>query len=109
MTDEEAKKLGKTAEQYTLLQAPAEVIDGHAYFLPSDVKRAYIDGYKDENKNYEKQKEINKELVEENEQLKAQNTKAQEIIKLLLWDVRNKSYEPVQDVEKAEHFLGRDA
>lgn len=51
---------------------------------------------------YKKQQEINKELVDENEQ-------AKEIIKLLLWDLRNRSYEPVQDIEKAEHFLGRDA
>ncbi len=31
--------------------------------------------------------------------------KAKEIIKLLLWDLRNRSYEPVKDVERAEQFL----
>ena len=30
---------------------------------------------------------------------------AKEIIKLLLWDLRNRSYEPVKDVERAEQFL----
>lgn len=63
---------------------------------------AYLAKTKKLKTRYEKQKEINKELVDENEQ-------AKEIIKLLLWDLRNRSYEPVQDIEKAEHFLGRDA
>lgn len=35
----------------------------------------------------------------------SQLTKAKEIIKLLLWDLRNRSYEPVKDVEQAEQFL----
>lgn len=30
---------------------------------------------------------------------------AKEIIKLLLWDLRNRNYEPVKDVERAEQFL----
>lgn len=34
-----------------------------------------------------------------------QLTKAKEIIKLLLWDLRNRNYEPVKDVERAEQFL----
>ena len=34
-----------------------------------------------------------------------QLAKAKEIIKLLLWDLRNRSYEPVKDVERAEQFL----
>lgn len=32
-------------------------------------------------------------------------TNAKEIIKLLLWDLRNRSYEPVKDLERAEQFL----
>lgn len=38
-----------------------------------------------------------------NEQL----TKATEIIKLLLWDLRNLSYNPEKDMARAEEFLGR--
>ena len=34
---------------------------------------------------------------------------AKKIIKHLLWDLRNKEYDPEKDIEKAEHFLGRDA
>jgi hypothetical protein len=34
-----------------------------------------------------------------------QLTTAKEIIKLLLWDIRNRSYEPVKDLERAEQFL----
>ena len=41
----------------------------------------------------------NKEIADK------QLTKAKEIIKLLLWDLRNRSYEPVKDVEQAEQFL----
>lgn len=33
---------------------------------------------------------------------------AKEIIKLLLWDLRNRSYEPVKDIERAEQFLKND-
>lgn len=33
--------------------------------------------------------------------------KAEDIIKLLLWDLRNHSYNPLDDMEKAEKFLGR--
>lgn len=40
-------------------------------------------------------------LEKENEIFK----KAGEIIKLLLWDLRNRSYEPVKDIEQAEQFL----
>ena len=36
---------------------------------------------------------------------KEQLTNAKEIIKLLLWDLRNRSYEPVKDVEQAEQFI----
>jgi len=42
-----------------------------------------------------------KDLIDFNEQL----TTAKEIIKLLLWDIRNRSYEPVKDLERAEQFL----
>lgn len=37
-----------------------------------------------------------------------QLTNAKEIIKLLLWDLRNRSYEPVKDIERAEQFLKND-
>ena len=30
---------------------------------------------------------------------------AKEIIKLLLWDLKNRSYQPVKDIEQAEQFL----
>ena len=33
---------------------------------------------------------------------------AKEIIKLLLWDLRNKDFEPTKDIEHAEKFLKRD-
>ena len=33
---------------------------------------------------------------------------AKGIIKHLLWDLRNKDQDPAKDIEKAEHFLGRD-
>ena len=33
---------------------------------------------------------------------------AEEIIKLLLWDLRNKDFEPTKDIERAEKFLKRD-
>lgn len=33
---------------------------------------------------------------------------AEEIIKLLLWDLRNKNFEPTKDIERAEKFLKRD-
>ena len=32
---------------------------------------------------------------------------AKEIIKLLLWDLRNKNYNPAKDIVKAEQFLER--
>lgn len=32
---------------------------------------------------------------------------AEEIIKLLLWDLRNRSYNPEKDMARAEEFLGR--
>ena len=32
----------------------------------------------------------------------------EEIIKLLLWDLRNKDFEPTKDIERAEKFLKRD-
>ena len=35
-----------------------------------------------------------------------QLTEAKEIIKLFSWDLRNRSYEPVKDIEQAEEFLG---
>lgn len=38
---------------------------------------------------------------------KEQLTKAEEIIKLLLWDLRNHSYNPEKDMARAEEFLGR--
>jgi hypothetical protein len=34
-----------------------------------------------------------------------QLTQAKEIIKLLLWDLRNRSYQPLKDIERAEQFL----
>ena len=40
-------------------------------------------------------------------ELESENRKAKEIIKLLLWDLRNRSYEPEKDVEQAEQFLKR--
>jgi hypothetical protein len=46
-------------------------------------------------------------LTEANEQKKEQLTKATEIIKLLLWDLRNHSYNPEKDMARAEEFLGR--
>lgn len=36
-----------------------------------------------------------------------QLTKVTEIIKLLLWDLRNHSYNPEKDMARAEEFLGR--
>ena len=110
MTEEEAKRLGKIASEYTLLQAPAKVIDGHAYFLPSDVKRAYIDGYKDENKNYEKQKEINKELVDDIAELKQQIKKLNgelEEVETNLQRERDLRRQDIQDGIKAVKELER--
>ena len=37
--------------------------------------------------------------------LEGQLTEAKEIIKLLLWDLRNRSYQPLKDMEQAEQFL----
>lgn len=42
-------------------------------------------------------------------ELEKENEQAKEIIKHLLWDLRNKDFDPAKDIEKAEHFLGRDA
>lgn len=39
--------------------------------------------------------------------LEKENSKSKEIIKLLLWDLRNKNFESAKDIEKAETFLGR--
>ena len=39
------------------------------------------------------------------EKQREQLTEAKEIIKLLLWDLRNRSYEPVKDLERAEQFI----
>lgn len=35
-------------------------------------------------------------------------SESKEIIKLLLWDLRNKDFEPTKDIERAEKFLKRD-
>lgn len=32
-------------------------------------------------------------------------TEAKYIIKLLLWDLRNKDFDPAKDIERAERFL----
>lgn len=45
------------------------------------------------------------QLFIKNERNKEQLNKAKEIIKLLLGDLRNRSYEPVKDLERAEQFL----
>lgn len=53
-------------------------------------------------------KEMYHESDEDNNKLRENIpllAKAKEIIKLLLWDLRNRSYEPVKDVEQAEQFL----
>ena len=38
-------------------------------------------------------------------ELEEQLTNAKEIIKLLLWDLRNKEFDPLIDVNRAEQFL----
>ena len=49
-----------------------------------------------------------KVAIEKGEQLEKQLEQAKEIIKLLLWDLRNPGVNTAKDIEKAEHFLGRD-
>ena len=60
-------------------------------------------------KENEELKEINTHTISQlnldNGELIIELTKAKEIIKLLLWDLRNRSYELVKDVERAEQFL----
>lgn len=60
----------------------------------------------------ERLKKENAELKNRNAELAGQKAslerwfgEAKEIIKLLLWDLRNRSYEPIKDVERAEQFL----
>ena len=47
------------------------------------------------------------ELIEQHIKDVQKLTKAKEIIKLLLWDLRNHSYNPEKDMSRAEEFLGR--
>ena len=47
------------------------------------------------------------ELIEQHTKDVQNLTKAKEIIKLLLWDLRNRSYNPEKDMARAEEFLGR--
>ena len=54
----------------------------------------------------------NKDLIEEDsildvldDNLDPYKSEAETIIKLLLWDLRNKDYDCTKDIEKAEEFI----
>lgn len=61
--------------------------------------------YKLDKENAELKKKCYKKAVKDYCEVENQLTKAKEIIKLLLGDLRNRSYEPVKDLERAEQFL----
>ena len=50
---------------------------------------------------------LKNETAESNEYLMDRIADAEDIIKHLLWDLRNKNFDPVEDIEKAEKFLKR--
>ena len=46
-------------------------------------------------------------LSQKNVALEIKLMQAEEIIKKLLWDLRNRLYDPAKDIERAEKYLGR--
>lgn len=114
MTEEE-KNFNQWFDEYNIEQIKV--------FEEPDLKMAYLQGCADE---VEKWIDVNGKLRTENaelkekinackftmimsgkveKQLREQLTEAKEIIKLLLGDLRNRSYNPVKDVERAENFI----
>ena len=76
------------SEKYVFSNPPSVVIDNHSYFLPSDLKRAYLAGAKElEQENAELKKRLVfaraefQKQYKENEQLKEQNTNLQIMLK----------------------------
>ena len=88
MTDED-KNFNKWLKEYN----PEQV----KVFEETDLKIAYLQGGADEVEKWENK----------NADLRNQLEQAKEIIKHLLWDLRNKNYNPAKDIKKAEQFLGR--
>ena len=56
--------LEEKAEKYVFSNPPSVVIDNHSYFLPSDLKQAYLAGAKENEKQLEQAKEIIKKFSE---------------------------------------------
>ena len=99
-----------------------EYANGVKVFEEADMKHAYLQGRAELEKENAELKEYNKYLRRKRQggiqkqynkvaiikQQDEQLANAKEIIKLLLWDLRNRSYEPVKDIERAEQFLKND-
>ena len=69
-----------------------------------EVKQAYIAGAKETLKMKVNTTTISDAPLEDKRKLEEANV----IIKLLLWDLRNRSHEPLKDIERAEQFLKED-
>ena len=93
-----------------------KIIKHKHYSNNTELQTAYEWGYKDGvTETTKKLEEENNKLLDviNNQDVKIADLEkkidqAQEIIKHLLWDLHNPGVNPAKDIEKAEHFLGRD-
>ena len=68
-------------------------------------KDCYIAGYVEGFKYAEKV--FKRDFQDYGKKCQATIEQAQNIIKKLLWDLRNKDFDPAKDIEEAERYLGR--
>ena len=102
------RKDRKATEQW--LTAKYAYIDGHENGYKKGLKtKVNLTTISDAPRDDQELKEQLEGSRAAKEVYKKKSDRAEEIIKLLLWDLRNKDYNPEKDIEKAEDFLGRNA